>query len=173
MGVGTGSVREIDERLLDEMRDEPRVGAMRQHRGWAARIVGAQCQRTLAQAVIRSRRRREAAVGITARPRLNARVEVKRTLLLTERDQRDARYVDRNIEEKIAVTEMRLQYRAIVGLCERSFQETDSVLGCDIVSARLGGDDRDLIGRNLEMPEQQWQDALPDAAKADDHETPR
>src|SRR6516164_6772893 len=155
MGVETGIGGEIDERLLDEMRDEPRVGAMRQQRGRAARIAGTQRQRTLAQAVIRSRRRREAGVGITARPRLNARVEVERTLLLTERDQRDARYIDRNIEEKIAVTEMRLQYRAIVGLCERCLDETDAVLGCDIVSARLGGDDRDLIGRNLEMPEQQ------------------
>src|SRR5215467_2832651 len=173
MGVETGSVREIDERLLDEMRDEPGIGAMGQHRGRAARIAGTQRQRTLAQAIIRSRRRREAGIGITARPRLNARVEVEGALLLTERDQRDARYVDRDIEQKIAVTEMRLQYRAIVALCKRRLQETDAVLGCDIVSARLGGDDRDLIGRNLEMPEQQRQDALPDAAKADDHETSR
>src|SRR6516164_10715193 len=164
MGVGTGSVREIDERLLDEMRDEPRVGAMRQHRRRAARIAGTQRQRTLAQAVIRSRRRREAGVSITARPRLNARVQVECTLLLTERDQRDARYVDRNIEEKIAVIEMRLQYRAIVVLCKRCLDETDAVLGCDIVSARLGGDGRDLIGRNLEMAEQQREDALTDAA---------
>src|SRR5437764_294398 len=45
------------------------------------------------------------------------------------------------------------------------------VLGCDIVSARLGGDDRDPVGGDFEMPQQQRQDPLAYAAETDDDET--
>jgi hypothetical protein len=36
------------------------------------------------------------------------------------------------------------------------------------VAARLGGDDRDPVWSDFQMPQQQRQDALPDAAEADD-----
>jgi hypothetical protein len=36
------------------------------------------------------------------------------------------------------------------------------------VAARLGGDDRDLLGPDVEMAQQEGQDALADAAEADD-----
>ena len=39
----------------------------------------------------------------------------------------------------------------------------------DIVSARLGSDDGDLLGIDLEMAQQQGQNTLADAAKTDDH----
>ena len=45
------------------------------------------------------------------------------------------------------------------------------MLGGDIAAVRLGGDDRDLVGADVEMAQQQRQDALADAAKADDQET--
>jgi hypothetical protein len=48
--------------------------------------------------------------------------------------------------------------------------ETDPVLGCDIVSARLGSDDRDPLRSDFEMPQHQREDALPDAAETDDDE---
>ena len=67
--------------------------------------------------------------------------------------------------------ELGFKQRAIVAAGQCGFDETDTVLGCDIVSARLGGDDADLIGSDLEMAQQQRQNALSDAAEADDNET--
>ena len=49
--------------------------------------------------------------------------------------------------------------------------KADAILGRDILSARLGGNDGDLTGADLEMAQQQRQDTLADAAKADDNET--
>jgi hypothetical protein len=40
----------------------------------------------------------------------------------------------------------------------------------DLPAAQFGGDDRDLVRPHLDMAQQQRQDALADAAEADDHE---
>ena len=133
--------------------------------------AAAQGERTLAQRIVRTRRRRQARVGVAARPRLDAGIEIKRALLLTELDQRHARYVDRDVEQKIAGAEPSVEHIAVVVAAERGNDEVDAVLGGDIAAVRLGGDDRDLVGADIEMAKQQRQDALADAAKADDQET--
>src|SRR5215472_5440797 len=64
--------RNIDQGLLDKMRDKTGVGTVRQYCSRSARITGAQSQCALAKGVIRSRRRRQVRIGITPRPRLYA-----------------------------------------------------------------------------------------------------
>jgi hypothetical protein len=51
--------------------------------------------------------------------------------------------------------------------------EANAVLGGDSVTARLGRNDRELMGTDLKMAQQQGQNALANTAKADDNETPR
>ena len=68
------------------------------------------------------------------------------------------------------MAELRFEQRAVVAAGQRGFDEADAVLGGDIVSARLGGDDRDPVGSDFQMAQQQRQDALADAAEADDDE---
>jgi hypothetical protein len=46
--------------------------------------------------------------------------------------------------------------------------KADAILGRDILATRLGGNDGNLTGADLEMAQQQRQDTLADAAKADD-----
>ncbi len=91
--------------------------------------------------------------------------------MLAELDQRHARYVDRDVEQKIAGAEPSVEYIAVIVAGQRTCDEVDAVLGGDIAAVRLGGDDRDLRRIDVEMAQQQRQDALADAAKADDQET--
>src|SRR6516162_11320902 len=85
--LGRGSAKprclgEIDQRLLDEMRHEPRIGAVSEDRSWAAGIERTKRQRPLAERVIRTCRRRQAWIGVPAGPRLDASVEIKRAFVL-------------------------------------------------------------------------------------------
>ncbi len=120
---------------------------MRQDRGRAVRKAAAQGQRALAQRIVGARRRRQVRVGVAARPRLDAGIEIKRALLLAQLDQRHARHVDRDVEQKIAGAEPRVEHVAVVVAAERRGDEVDAVLGGDIAAMRLGGDDRDLVRR--------------------------
>ena len=112
--AGEVEAGEVEERLLDEMRDETRIGAVRQDRGRALRKAAAQGERALAQRIVRPRRRRQLRVGVPARPRLDAGIEIERTLLLAELDQRHARHVDRDVEQKIAGAEPSVEHIAVV-----------------------------------------------------------
>src|SRR5439155_16741790 len=100
----------------------------------------------------------------------DAGVEVERALLLTQLDQRHARHVDGDVEDKIAAVELPIKHRPVVLPGQCGFDKANAVRGGDFTAARLGGDDGDLAGTDLEMAQQQWQDALADAAEADDDE---
>src|SRR6516225_4095576 len=111
---------------------------MRQNRGWAMRIARTEGESAFAKRVIRACRWRQVGIGIAARPRLDASVQVQRTSFLTEFDQSDARYVDRDVEEKVAVSELWLEYGVVVVAGQWGLNEANTIFGCDIVSARLG-----------------------------------
>ncbi len=170
--VHSGVPRQIDQGPLDEMRHEARIGTVGQDRGWTSRKAPAQGKRTLAQRIVRASRRRQVWVGVPARPWLDAGIEVKRAGLLAQFDQSRARHVDRQVEQEIATADPGFERGPIVVAGQHCLDKGYAVLGGDIVSARLGRDDRDLVCANVEMAEQQRQDALADAAKADDHQTP-
>jgi hypothetical protein len=80
--------RDIDERLLDKVGDQPGIGAVGDDRGRATRAAGSLRERALAQRVVGARRRRQTGVGIAARPRLDAGVEIERAPLPAIFDQR-------------------------------------------------------------------------------------
>ena len=102
---------------------------------------------------------------------LGAGVEIEGTLFLAQLDQCDTRHVDRDIEQKVAATQPGFEHRAIVFPRQRRFDERYAVLGGNFIAARLGGDDGDLPRVDHEMAQQQRQDALPNAAKANHHKT--
>jgi hypothetical protein len=108
LDAGVGG--DVEQRLLDEVRDEAGVGAVREHRGRRARLGLAQRQRRLAQRVVGALRRRHRRIGVAARPRLDAGVEVERALLPAQLDQRDARHVHRQVEQEVAAAHQRIEH---------------------------------------------------------------
>ena len=128
----------------------------------------AQRQRLLAQRVVGAPRRREGRVGVAARPGLDAGVEVERALLPAELDQRDRRDVDRQVEQEVAAADQRVEHVAEVLARQRVLDEADAVFRRDLGAGIVGGDDRDLVGLDADVPQDQRQHALADAAEADD-----
>src|SRR5260221_930619 len=165
-----GIARDIEERLFDEMRDEAGIGAMGQNRRRPMRGALAQRQRALAQRVIRARRRRQVRIGIAAGPGLDAGVEIERAFFLAKLDQRDARHVDRDVEQKVAAAEPGVEHGPVIIAGQRVLNKADAVFGRDLATARLGGDDHDLVRPHVDVAHQQGQDALADTAEADDDE---
>src|SRR5207248_836984 len=111
--------------------------------------------------------------GIAAGPRLGAGVEIERALLQAQLDQRDARHVDRDIEQEVAVAKPGVEHAAVILVGQRLFDKADAVFGGDFPSSRLGGDDNDLLWPHLDMAQQQGQNPLADAAETDDDEPSR
>ena len=88
---------DVDQRLLDQPRHHPGIGAAAAHRGDAARPAPAQRQQALAQRIVRARRDRQIAVGVKSRPRLDDGVDVERVDILGElRSDRPRRYRPRD-----------------------------------------------------------------------------
>src|SRR5205085_10059721 len=54
---------------------------------------------------------------------------------------------------------------------QRGLDKARAVFGGNLLAAQFGGDDRDLVGLEVDMTQQQRQDALADAAEADDDQT--
>src|SRR6185437_7352838 len=142
---------DIEQRLLDEMRYEPRVGAVREHRGRRPRIARTQSQRFLPQSIVGAASGGDSGVGITARPGLDARVEVHRALLPAELDERDAGDLDRNVDQEVAAPEQRIEDPAVVLASEPLLDEADAVAGSLGVAAILRCDDGDAIGRYADV----------------------
>ena len=67
--------RDVEQRLLDEMRNPARICAMRQHRRRSPR--GIQRPGLLAQRIVGTRRGRQCRVGVTAFPGLDAGVKIE------------------------------------------------------------------------------------------------
>src|SRR5262249_38627658 len=55
----TGVLGDVEQRLLDEVRDQPRVGPVHQHDGGAARVFRAHGERRLAERVVGAARGRD------------------------------------------------------------------------------------------------------------------
>jgi hypothetical protein len=96
------SAGDVQQRLLDEMRHEAGIRAVRDHGRGAARAALPQRQRAFAQRVVRAQRRRQRRIGVAARPRLDAGVEVQRAALARIFDQREARDIDRQVQQEVA-----------------------------------------------------------------------
>ena len=87
--AATKAFADIEQRMLHEMRYQPRIGAVREYGRGAVpgRIFPVQRQRRLAQRVIGTLLRRCTSVGVAPRPRLDTGINIHRALLLAERNQ--------------------------------------------------------------------------------------
>ena len=162
---------EVHQRLLHEVRDQARVGAVGDHRRRPAAVLGHELQHGVAQRVVRAPRHREVGIGVAARPRLDAGVDVERALLLAELDQGRRGDLDREVDQEVALGEPAGQHLAVVGPGQALLDELDAVaLGLRQAAAIVLGDDGDLAGLDADMAQDQRQHALADRAEADhDH----
>ena len=167
-GVDAGVGREIQQRLLDEVRHQAGIRAVRQHRRRTVLVRLAQRERFLAQRVIRAPGRRDRRIGVTAGPRLDARVEVQRALLVRELDQRDARDVDRQVQQEVAAADQRIEHLAVIVARERVDDELDAVLRGLALARLFRGDDGDALGLDADVTQHERQHALADAAETDE-----
>ena len=122
-----GVCGDVEQRLLHQVRHQPRIGAVRQHRGRRARIAGAQPQRFLAHRVVGALGGRDGRVGVAAGPGLDAGIEVHRALFPAVADQGDARDVDRDIQQEVAAPEQRIEHAAEILARQRLLDELDAV----------------------------------------------
>ena len=155
LGRGDGAHRlgDVEERGLDEMRDEARVGAVRQHRRRPARPGLAQRQGVLAQGIVGARRRQQPAVGIAARPGLDAGVEIERAFSAAKLNQGDARDLDRDVEQKIARLQQRVEHGKIIFLRQSLDEEANAEILGLVAAALRRSDDGDLRRRQVDMAE--------------------
>ncbi len=173
VGLVAGVLRDVEQRLLDEVRDQPGVGAVGDHGRGAVGPGLAQLENFLAQGIIGAAAGRDVRVGIAARPWLDAGVEVQRPLLVAELDQRDAGDVHRQVQQEVAAAHQRVQHVAEVLARERVVQELDSVLLRLLAPGVVGRDDRDAVGREpADVAQDQRQDALADGTEADENQPP-
>src|SRR5205807_3121601 len=70
-----------------------------------------------------------------------------------------------------AAPEPRFEHGSVVFAGQAGFDKFDPVFDRLFVTARLGGNDRDLAGPHFDVAQQQRQDALADAAEPDNDET--
>ena len=163
----------VEERLLEELRDEAGIGALGDHGGRAAAELALHRERALAQRVVGALAGRERVVEIGARPGLDAGVEVEGTPLAGQPDERHRADVDREVEEEIANAEDRLDDLAIVVGRDDLLDELDAVVRRDLSAPGVGGDDDDAVRRHVEMAQDQRQHGLADASATDHDELAR
>ena len=172
-GVDAGVGREIQQRLLDEVRHQAGIRAVRQHRRRTVLVRLAQGERFLAQRVVGAPGRRDRRVGVTAGPRLDARIEIQRALLVRELDQRDARNVDRQVQQEIAAADQRIEHLAVVVARERVDDELDAVLRRLALARFVRRDDGDALGLDADVTQHERQHALADTAETDEDQAVR
>ena len=166
--VDAGIGGDVEQRLLDEVRHEARIGAVRDDRRGRARVVGAQRQRLFAQRVVGALGVRNGGVGVAARPRLDAGVEVHRALGPAELDQRDRRHIDRHVEHEVTTADVLIELAAEIVARQRQHHEFHAIGFGDFPAAIVTGDDRDALFRDADMAQNQRQRALADAAETDE-----
>src|SRR5205823_11401962 len=76
-----------------------------------------------------------------------------------------------DVEQEVARPEPFFEDASVILAGQRRLDKARAVFGGNLLAAQFGGDDRDLVGLEVDMTQQQRQDALADAAEADDDQT--
>ena len=108
----------VEQRLLDQVRHQTGIRAMREHGGRRVFRSFAQRERLEAHGVVAARVDGQLRVGVAPRPGLYAGIEIQRAALARQFDERDARHVDGQIQQEIA--RLRAAARACAGSCRAS-----------------------------------------------------
>src|ERR1700730_7583395 len=138
----------------------------------SASISRTQCQRLFAKRVVCPARRGHSWIGVSARPRLDASVEIHRASFPAELDERNAGNLDRHVQQEIAAAQQRSQNAAVVFPRQGFLDELDAVFLGLFATSVSRCDDRDALRCNADMSQEEGQHALPDAAKTDDQNPP-
>jgi hypothetical protein len=138
----------------------------------ARALPRAQRQRLLAQCVVGALGHRYGRIGIAAGPGLDAGVEVHRAFVPAVADQGDARDVDRNVEHEVAATDQRIERAAEILARQALLDELDAKARRFLVADVVGADDADALGAQAQMPQDQRQHPLADAAESDQDDAP-
>lgn len=162
--------RDVQQCLLEQRRDQPRVRALRDHCRGPAALVQAPGQHLFAQAVVRAARRRKRGIVVAAAPGLVAGVQVERAAFAAELDERQARHVDREVDQEVALVHQRLQHGGKVAFLEPHRNDLHAQLLCQAAAVFARLHDPDVRRLESEMAQQQRQQRLADGAEADHRE---
>ncbi len=170
--IDVGVRGDIQECLLHEVGHEAGIRPVREHSRRSAGVARAQRQDFLAERIVGAAARRHRRIGVAARPRLDAGVQVHRAFFPAQLDERDARHLDRHVDEKVSPPQQGVQDAAEILAGQRLLDELDAQLLCLLHAALVRGHDRDAVWRNANVPEDQGQDSLADAAESDQQDAP-
>ena len=169
--VGCELVPKVEQGLLDEVRHESRVGAMVDDRGRGRRAQAlSEPQHALAGHEIGPFAQRQHRVVEDAGPGLDRRIDVQRTVLRAPLDQVEARDVDRQVQDEVALADVAGQLAMVVARLQMAVSEACARRLGDAAPALVGREHRQRIGAGQDVVAQQRQDRLPDAAAPDHHQ---
>ena len=162
---------DVQHRLLDEMGNQTRIGAVGYHRGRPASHRPAGRQRAFPQRIVGTLRRRQGRVGIATFPGLDAGIEIQRALRLAQFRQGNGGNIDRQVEQEISVTQQRPQNLPVIFPRQGPHDMRNAEFGSDLGTTGIAGHDLDLVLRHVDMPQDQRQNPLADAAETE-HDQP-
>ncbi len=145
---------------------------MSQHGGGCAGIAGTQPEYFFAHGIVGAAPRRDRGICVSAGPRLDARVQVHRSFLPTELDQGDARDFDGDVHKEVTASQQWVEDTTEILACQRFLDDFHAKFLGLLETALVRRHDRDAIRSDADMAQHQWQDALPDAAEADEQNAP-
>ena len=173
VGSDADITHDIEQRALDHPGDHARIGTATAHRRDPAGSAPTQLDHAFTQRIVRTRRRRQGAVGIEAGPGLDHRIDVERIDVPGELHQLDRRGVDRQIHHQAAPGPKREQGRehvAIVRLGQCHMDKSDLPLVEQRAIVVVRRDHHELGAIENDVPLDQRQGAFADRAEPDHHD---
>ena len=146
--LNTGVTGNIQQRLLEKVRDKTGIGAMRQHRGGAWRVVTiglAHLKRRMPHRIVAARRRIDGSIHIPARPRLDAGIKIEGTTLAREPYKLDGGDIHRQVQQEVAAPQQRFQHHPVVVRLDRLDNMSDAKRFGTTKSGLIGSHDRDPL----------------------------
>ena len=174
--VGLGHVHadiglQLQQRGLDEIGHEPGIGAMGQDGGGIFRRQrGPQRECFFAHRVVGATSGRRGGVRVAAGPGLDAGVDVHDATFPAVLDERHAGDIHRKVHEEIAAAHEAIEHAPEILAYQRLLDEPHAQRLRLGLAPVFGGDDHDALGADVDMPQDQRQHALSDAAEADHDE---
>ena len=133
---------DVQQRLLDEVRDQAGIGAVRDHRRRAAGAGLAAPARSRAARSSSAATACSVGIGVAARPRARCRCRDRaRRAPGTSSISADRRDVDRQVEQEVARAQQRLEHSPVILARQRLDDEARRRGFGHVAAALLGGDD--------------------------------
>ncbi len=163
---------DVEQSLFGEMRNQPGVGSVHQHAGRALGKLAAHLQRGFAIGVIGAPCGRNIRVVVAAGPWLDAGIDVKDVALLAILDGVQAVDVIGCVDQEIAFAKVFVVLRDIGVALDRLDDELDAQRSRNFAAERIRRDDGDLLGLDVDMPQDERQRTLAHRPETDDEHPP-